>query len=51
MAQVNDRSFGARDLDWAVFEKYSALFDEQSGGLRLKDSKKAMIRIFEAIEK
>jgi molecular chaperone DnaK (HSP70) len=51
VAQVNDRSFGARDLDWAVFEKYCTLFEEQSGGLNPKESKKAQIRLFEAIEK
>ena len=28
VAQVNDRNFGARDLDWVVFEEYCNLFEQ-----------------------
>jgi heat shock protein 4 len=51
VAQVNDRNFGARDIDWSIYEQYCEIFEGQSGGLSPKESKKAQLRLLEAIEK
>lgn len=48
---MNDRNFGARDLDWAVYEHCCQLFEQQSGGLSVKESKKSQLRLIEGIEK
>lgn len=51
LAQVNDRNFGARDLDWGVYEHFCELFEKESNGLSPKESKKAQLRLLDAIEK
>ena len=50
LSQVHDRQLGARDMDWLVFQKYAKSF-EQKTGLSPFESKKAMLRLFDAIEK
>ena len=34
-----------------MFERYCEIFEKESGGLNPKSSKKAQVRLFEAIEK
>ncbi|EGR34876.1 hypothetical protein IMG5_001050 [Ichthyophthirius multifiliis] len=50
LAQVHDRQLGARDMDWLIFQKYAKSF-EQKTGLSPYESKKAMLRLFDAIGK
>jgi molecular chaperone DnaK (HSP70) len=48
--QVHERHLGARDMDWAVLEYYSDMFNK-ANGLNPKKSDKARLRLLESIEK
>ena len=51
LAQQHDRNLGGRDMDWTVLEWYCSLFSQQNQGLDPKESKKAVLRLLDAIEK
>ncbi|KAL4435761.1 hypothetical protein ABPG74_015729 [Tetrahymena malaccensis] len=50
VSQVHERNLGARDMDWLVFQKYCKKFEQQHG-LSVMESKKAQLRLLDAIEK
>ena len=50
LAQVNERNLGARDIDWASYQFYCDMFEKDSG-LSPLDSKKATLKLLDAIQK
>ena len=48
--QVHERHLGARDLDWALMEYYSDIFNKQNG-MNPRKNDKARLRLLDAIEK
>ncbi|CAD8139164.1 unnamed protein product [Paramecium pentaurelia] len=51
LAQVCERNLGARDIDWALFEKFATQFEKQTNGLSVRKNAKGRLRLLEAIEK
>lgn len=50
ITKVNERNLGAREVDWALVNYYAQKFEEQTG-LSIFETKKAVVRLIEAVEK
>ena len=45
------RHIGCRDIDYHLFEFYRAVFEKSSGGSDISENKKAIVKLFEQIER
>lgn len=50
-AQIHERNLGCRDIDYILLEFYRKIFEKSSGGLDIFESKKAVVKLVENIEK
>lgn len=51
LAQVHERNLGCRDIDYLLLEFYRGIFEKSSGGLDIFESRKAVVKLMENIEK
>lgn len=51
LLQCHDRNLGCRDIDYILLEFYKGIFEKSSGGLDVFESRKAVVKLMENIEK
>lgn len=51
LAQLHERNLGCRDIDYILLEFYRSVFEKSSGGLDIFESRKAIVKLSENIEK
>lgn len=51
LAQCHERNLGCRDIDYILLQFYKNVFEKSSGGLDVFESRKAVVKLMENIEK
>jgi heat shock protein 4 len=51
LAQHHERNLGCRDIDYVLLQFYKTVFEKSSGGLDIFESRKAVVKLVEAIER